>query len=823
MFNGEQFSQVITHQGSLVRISGRVDAVDSLPPTGSYNQMYLVGLESATRFDKYLWNVSEHRWDYKGVSAIMDWNEKQDVLILNTTGTSEAQVITEPRIPELYEGLEIVIIPSVSLSASTTLNLNGLGAKPICRRDGNTDKAYLGNCDGWLKAGSSYKLIYTGGNFIVTDFTGVEGVGNIAGKAFTVKSIVRTSGNAGYFVLDTTPEAFNALAEYFTARAEWFDMGFIAVDEFEKSLTYSVQLTFTDGSSVREDFVDHITAASADPTSGEYRVYSSNLLKTISNADKSIKHLNYVTDGVDNELNIFKLPYAPRLGNRNMASYAHLEGLSNAVHSKGSHVEGSSNTAAGMYSHAEGSGTFAMHYAHAEGEYTQALGVGAHAEGVTTIAGGVGAHAEGDNSVASGDNSHAEGVTTQATAMGAHAEGNNTIAEGFGAHAEGCSTRANADYAHAEGYNTQASGLYSHAEGNYANASGYYSHAEGNSTTASGETAHSEGRGCIASGDYSHAEGDSTTAVGENQHVQGRYNMSLGNMAHIVGNGTWETASNAHTLDWSGNAWFAGSVTVGANKERLLSTSDLGDIEEALDGAVAGLNTAMYEKANSEDVLTKSNDTEYVPTEPYHPATKDYVDDAVAPHMLVAVHNVTPIIEVFEAFIAGKTVVLKVGNQLFPVGYASVEDYGANLGQCGIIFMGLSGNPRDFNIRSIRQITYRWNSINGRVNTSYDDDGELGIVTESGGSITGNFYYDDNNSWDTKVATRGYVDEQVSNVSMVLEYKANSAGVFERFDYTDVAIAKKADKTYVDEQVGDIETAIDGIIAIQNQLIGVSE
>ena len=32
-----------------------------------------------------------------------------------------------------------------------------------------------------------------------------------------------------------------------------------------------------------------------------------------------------------------------------------------------------------------------------------------------------------------------------------------------------------------------------------------------------------------------------------------------------------------------------------------------------------------------------------------------------------------------------------------------------------------------------------------------------------------------------------------------------------------------ADKDYVDEQIGDIETALDGIIAIQNQLMGVSE
>ena len=66
-----------------------------------------------------------------------------------------------------------------------------------------------------------------------------------------------------------------------------------------------------------------------------------------------------------------------------------------------------------------------------------------------------------------------------------------------------------------------------------------------------------------AIGDYSHAEGNSTTANGNCQHVQGRYNIADSNntYAHIVGNGTSEHAlSNAHTLDWSGNAWFAGAV-----------------------------------------------------------------------------------------------------------------------------------------------------------------------------------------------------------------------------------------------------------------------
>ena len=36
------------------------------------------------------------------------------------------------------------------------------------------------------------------------------------------------------------------------------------------------------------------------------------------------------------------------------------------------------------------------------------------------------------------------------------------------------------------------------------------------------------------------------------------------NLLHIVGNGTAVKRSNAHTLDKSGNAWYAGDVYVGS-------------------------------------------------------------------------------------------------------------------------------------------------------------------------------------------------------------------------------------------------------------------
>ena len=141
------------------------------------------------------------------------------------------------------------------------------------------------------------------------------------------------------------------------------------------------------------------------------------------------------------------------------------------------------------------------------------------------------------------------------------------------------------EYAWAEGKDTIASGKRSHAEGGSTTASGSASHAEGVSTTASGDYSHAEGIRTTASGDYSHAEGIGTTAREASQHVQGKNNIADTTSAHIVGNGSGiSNKSNAHTLDWSGNAWFAGDVytgsTSGTNKDagsKILATKEYVD------------------------------------------------------------------------------------------------------------------------------------------------------------------------------------------------------------------------------------------------------
>lgn len=117
---------------------------------------------------------------------------------------------------------------------------------------------------------------------------------------------------------------------------------------------------------------------------------------------------------------------------------------------------------------------------------------------------------------------------------------------GADAFAEGVGTRATRTASHAEGFKTGATGIYSHAEGSEAEAYGEASHAEGIVTIASHRAQHVQG-------EYN-VEDDSTVSP-----------LKRGNYAHIVGNGiSIDARSNAHTLDWSGNAWFAGDVYVGS-------------------------------------------------------------------------------------------------------------------------------------------------------------------------------------------------------------------------------------------------------------------
>lgn len=216
--------------------------------------------------------------------------------------------------------------------------------------------------------------------------------------------------------------------------------------------------------------------------------------------------------------------------------------IGNAVEIAGNHA-----VLTGSMSFNRKAGSTIGAYSFAEGYQTAATASYSHAEGLNTEANGVGSHAEGEQTIASGQNSHAEGGTYMISA------GNyvHTQALGGGSHAEGAACIARSDNSHAEGIRSEA--------GDPDNpASTLAAHAEGVDTKSKGYAAHAEGLGTIA--------------TGQAKHVQGRYNIDdlTNTYAHIVGGGTETQRKNIHTIDWQGNATFAGGIVLYGENELVL-------------------------------------------------------------------------------------------------------------------------------------------------------------------------------------------------------------------------------------------------------------
>lgn len=187
---------------------------------------------------------------------------------------------------------------------------------------------------------------------------------------------------------------------------------------------------------------------------------------------------------------------------------------------------------------------------------------------------------EGSTNIATGRACHVEGAQNQAINDGCHVEGVSCIASGFWSHAEGEMTRVTSYASHAEGsYTKMPDGTT-----RYGTASGYASHIEGGGCYAQGSCSHAEGLATTAKGGYSHTEGRFTIAGSSNQHVEGVANIedTAGDYIHIAGNGSFEKRSNAYTLDWDGNAWYAGKIYVGGTGQtdgvEVMTKSDLDSI-----------------------------------------------------------------------------------------------------------------------------------------------------------------------------------------------------------------------------------------------------
>ena len=112
----------------------------------------------------------------------------------------------------------------------------------------------------------------------------------------------------------------------------------------------------------------------------------------------------------------------------------------------------------------------------------------------------------------------------------------------------------------------------------------------------------------IATGGFAHAEGQGTIAAGHFSHVQGVYNIkdTTSTYAHIVGNGyDNDTRSNAHTLDWFGNAWFAGDVLFGGTGQDTATRSVLEGLNK-IDNTNIAYGTCVSAPDTAAKVITIS-------------------------------------------------------------------------------------------------------------------------------------------------------------------------------------------------------------------------
>ena len=318
-------------------------------------------------------------------------------------------------------------------------------------------------------------------------------------------------------------------------------------------------------------------------------------------------------------------------GNTASGNYATAEGYHTEATADYSHAEGYQSHAHGQYSHTEGRETIAKGtYSHSEGSGTEAVSEGSHAEGYSTLAGGLYSHAEGH-----GHNVH---PSIQIIAEIDTANKIYSVNSLFDIRVDNFIFATNINeiqkfiqVTEIDSENSQiklservlvgqydiytygAFGEASHIEGMRSIAIGNYTHAEGNFTIAKSHASHAEGSITQAIGRQSHAEGYATIASGKDQHVQGRYNIEDTNdtYAHIVGNGgTSDTRSNAHTLDWSGNAWYAGKVTAGtiASPANPTAANDL-TTKQYVDNALAAKVVSVE---GTTPAITAVADTQYI-------------------------------------------------------------------------------------------------------------------------------------------------------------------------------------------------------------------
>lgn len=291
---------------------------------------------------------------------------------------------------------------------------------------------------------------------------------------------------------------------------------------------------------------------------------------------------------------------------RASGAYSHCEGAATASSGDYSHCEGSDNVARGNSSHCEGEHNESIGaYSHCEGLYARSIGSNSHCEGYGN-SGSIKIRLYGDANVTKYDGLYNLTDRHPKSLIGSSI-GNTYITD------VGYSGGQIYYITVAETLDPEYSVNREYRIYNHSRAYGDGSHCEGELNTSYGIASHSEGSNNVSFSNYSHAEGRCTIASSEAQHVQGRYNIedTTDTYAHIVGNG-WSNGSrsNAHTLDWNGNGWYAGKLTVGSAPTNNMDVATKQYVDSATSGIttnLSGLTDTTITSPSDGQVLTYDN------------------------------------------------------------------------------------------------------------------------------------------------------------------------------------------------------------------------
>ena len=218
-----------------------------------------------------------------------------------------------------------------------------------------------------------------------------------------------------------------------------------------------------------------------------------------------------------------------------------------------------------------------------------------------TDATGTGSVAFGFNTYASGDYSFANGYNTTSNSSSGFGSNWGVVASGKGSFVTGCNSNSNSySLIESEGNGSFATGCIEGTLSRMITANGKGSFAGGYSNSSATVCGDISSRGLA-----SFAFGTGVSALSDYQTIFGKNNINDGNNIYsfIIGNGaSLRGKSNAYTLDWSGNATFAGTVSsAGADYAEFFEWADGNTEAEDRVGYIVTLDGDKIKLASSDD------------------------------------------------------------------------------------------------------------------------------------------------------------------------------------------------------------------------------